>query len=231
MKRKALFCAGILLISVFLISACSQNAASTKSATDAVQNEISEYHSGLAVACIDPEEKTWGVVDANGSVYVKFAKKSTSTVEYLNNGNIFFTSVSLNLQDAVYDDYKPYMFCKNSGKMVAMPEPARDYATKIDYSDGLMIIYSDVWRDAGTRYFDGDGNLVLDLDNSNENYAEVTWASGFEDDEAVVFFKGKDHNNYMVCIDKSGNWLTEPEQKKGGRRFGDYDLVYDNPFK
>jgi|GEM_PF-2413185 len=229
--KKLLICAIILILTVlFIFSGCSsENVPDTRVDTSA-DIESYDYHFGLTVVCVDKSANIWGVVDTNETVLVKFIRKD-GKVRFLNNGNIFFTSVSINLQDPTFDDFCSCMFCKNTGKLVKMPEPAFNYASTIDYSDDLMIIYSNNRKNSGTKYFDPDGNCVLDLDNSNENYLTVTWASGFEDNEAVVYFKGTDKNIYRVTIDKTGKWLNEPEAKKNIRRFGDYNLEYDNPFK
>ncbi|MBQ7671072.1 MAG: hypothetical protein IJS45_10200 [Clostridia bacterium] len=229
--KKVLISVSILIFTVLTaLSGCThENTPEPGKDTSAV-NKPYEFHSGLAAVCVNESESIWEIIDTNETVLVKFIK-DTGKVRFLNNGNIFLSSVSLNLQNPSFDDFGTYMYCINTGELVEMPQPAYNYVSMIDYSDGLMIIYSNYLKGSGIKYFDSDGNCVLDLDNSNENYKEVTWASGFEDNEAVVYFTGTDNNTYRVTIDKEGNWLAEPDQKKSGRRFGDYNLEHDNPFK
>lgn len=229
--KKGLICViAALLFGALLLAGCESGDAPVYGKERPAESETYEYHEGLTVAPVEKSDNIWGIVSEDGAPLAKFVKKSATRVRYLNNGNVFLTSVSVKLEDPVFDDFRCYMYCKGSGSLVPMPEPAYEYYAKLDYSDGLMIIYSNLWRDSGTRYFDEDGKVVLDLDSSNPEYAEVTWASGFEDGEAMVFFKGTDRNFYRVTIDKTGKWLTEPEARTGSRRFGDYDLTYDNPF-
>lgn len=230
MKRFLIFVSIMILTVLTVLPGCTHVNNPEPVNDTSSDNKPYEYHSGLAAVCVDEPENIWEIVDTNETVLVKFIK-NTGKVRFLNNGNIFLSSVSINLQNPSFDDFGTYMYCINTGKLVKMPEPAYNYVSMIDYSDGLMIIYSNYLKESGIKYFDFDGNCVLDLDNSNENYKEVTWASGFEDNEAVVYFIGTDNNTYRVTIDKAGNWLAEPEPKKNNRRFGDYNLEHDNPFK
>ena len=189
-----------------------------------------DYHNGLAAVSIDSSRHISGILDEDGNTLAKFVDKSTGKTKFLNNGNIFFTEICLDVQDPSSAKTHSYMFCKSSCEFVLMPTPAYNYVNKINYSDGLMIVYSNGRGEIGTKYFDGDGNCVIDLDNSNKNYLEVTWASGFDHSEAVVFFTGTDRNNYRVFIDKDGKWIKDPVKITDTRRFGDYDLAYNNPF-
>lgn len=230
--KKCLISVAVLLILTVLpvLSSCSHEATPEPVKDTSADSKSYDYHSGLAAVCVDEIQRLWCVVDTEETTLAEFINKSGKP-KYLNNGNIFFASASVKLQDPVFEDFSSYMFCKNTGELVKMPTPAYNYASLIDYSDGLMIIYSNSLKDSGTKYFDSDGNCVLDLDNSNENYIDVTWASGFEDNEAAVYFRGKDNNMYRVTIDKTGKWLSEPEPKNSIRRFGEYNLEFDNPFK
>lgn len=108
---------------------------------------------------------------------------------------------------------KNYLFCKNTGKFVAMPWA--EEISVLDYSDSLLLVHSEIslpCYTSGYRYFDFDGNCVLDLNTSNEYYKEIMYASDFENGEAVVVFVGLDRNWYEVIIDKTVKWITEPEK-------------------
>ena len=226
--KRTLFVILLFIFVLALLSGCSSAGAPGKDTSDG--EPAYDYHNGLAVIKIDSSRRISGILDEDGNTLAKFVDKSTGKVKYLNNGNIFFTDIGLDIQDPAHAKTQSYMFCKSSGEFVEMPTPAYNYASKINYSDGLMIVYSNGRGEVGTKYFDGDGNCVIDLDNSNKNYLDVTWASGFDHSEAVVFFTGTDKNYYRVFIDKTGKWIKDPVKITETRRFGDYDLAYDNPF-
>ncbi len=226
--KRTLFVILLFIFVLAVLSGCSSAGTPDIDTSDGAP--AYDYHNGLAVIKLDSSRHISGILDEDGNTLAKFVDKSTGKIKYLNNGNIFFTAVSLDLDEPSFANTHSYMFCKSSGEFVPMPAPAYNYASKINYSDGLMIVYSNGRGEVGTKYFDGDGNCVLDLDNSNKNYLDVTWASGFDHGEAVVFFTGADKNNYRVFIDKTGKWLGDPVKKTTSRRYGDYDLAYDNPF-
>lgn len=104
------------------------------------------------------------------------------------------------------------MFCAESGKLVEMPVPYVNEPIG-QYYDGLLLVYSEFGNNGmeESKYFDSEGNCVIDLDNSNNYYQKILWSSGFHDGTATVRFIGLDGNPYCVTIDKTGNWLDEPE--------------------
>lgn len=78
-----------------------------------------------------------------------------------------------------------------------------------DCSQGLFaygIDYGGYSSDYG--YANVDGDRIIDLSDY-----DVTTLSDFNEDLAVVFFKGKDEKSYCTYIDKSGEFVLEPQNE------------------
>lgn len=179
--------------------------------TDTIKRAC-DFYNGLAIVLY--EEEVWnngmrGIINTQGEVVAKYENHAATKYNHLNNGNIVFSS-DIDIEGKSYSGGNAYMFVKATGDFVEVPVPAWQSIETIDYSDGLLLIYSNYYVDPGAKYFDEEGNCVLDLDNSSEYYKEVMFASDFVDGEATVNFVGMDRDWYTVKIDKSGAWKTEP---------------------
>ncbi len=172
------------------------------------------FHNGLAIFMYEEDIMGNGqcaIIDTHGEILARFEKNATTKYNCLKNGNIIFSN-DIEIQGGSYSGKNAYMFVKIRGDFVEVPVPAWQSIETIDYSDGLLLIYSNYYIDPGAKYFDEEGKCVLDLDNSSEYYKEVVFASDFVNGEATVNFVGMDGNWYMVQIDKSGVWKTDPER-------------------
>lgn len=188
--------------------------------------EISNYDfspEGFSVVIFNPSkrvdtahgveyEREFGAIyNSKGEIVNRFELVGISSWRHLNNGNIFFEDIDP-YGTLSHSSSNAYMFCIKTGKLVEMPIPAWQSSSTIEYSDDLMLIYSNYYKNPGAKYYDHDGNCCIDLDNSNEYYKEVMYADDFIDGQANVTFVGLDGNWYKVKIDKKGEWITEPEQ-------------------
>lgn len=188
--------------------------------------EISNYDfspEGFSVVIFNPSkrvdtaygveyEREFGAIyNLKGEIVNKFELVGISSWRYLNNGNIFFENIDP-YGTLSHSSSNAYMFCIKTGELVEMPIPAGQSSSTIEYSDDLMLIYSNYYKNPGAKYYDHDGNCCIDLDNSNEYYKEVMYADNFINGQANVNFIGLDGNWYKVKIDKKGEWITEPKQ-------------------
>lgn len=146
------------------------------------------------------------IIDTMGNVLVEYEECAVTKACELNNGNIYFADIKVNGSMST----GTYMYCKNTNKFVSMPHPAWQSIYRVDYSDGLMLVHTTGGYDPGTRYFDADGNCVIDVDNSNEYYKGIMYAEDFVNGQANVTFVGMDGEWYIVKIDKTGKWVNEP---------------------
>ncbi len=167
------------------------------------------FDNGLAIVAYENDpfgNGRNGIIDTNGNVVGEFRKTAISKINHLSNGNILLDAID------IYDNEEggTYMFCKNSGHFAPLPIPAWQSANSVDFSDGLLLIYSN-HREEVVAYFDENGNCVIDLENDDKYYGSIRYAERFENGQATVTFGGKDQNLYTVVIDKTGNWITEPE--------------------
>ncbi len=163
-----------------------------------------DFQNGFAVAEFGDQWQgtLCKIYNPYGEVVAQFFRTGLTIMEHLNNGNIYLKGVSVDDAFAA-EENKAYMFCAESKKMVGMPYTT-DY---IDYSDGLMLVCSD-YMEKTIKYFDSDGNCVLDLVTNSEYSVYI--ATDFVNGKANIAFVGKDGKNYTVDIDKTGKWLTEP---------------------
>ncbi len=169
----------------------------------------SNFYNGLAIVYFSESLRYFGVIiNTKGESISFFEYYAVSKWNYLNNGNIYFTDVAV---EGKYD-YDACMFCKETGEFVVMPYPGRSSIGSIDYSDGLLLVYSKSGDYSITGYFDSQGNCVIDLNNSNQYYKWVKYAERFRKGEATVTFVGLDEEWYKVKINKKGEWISEPEQ-------------------
>lgn len=171
------------------------------------------FNEGLAIIVFDEDIFSNGhraIINTKGDILAKYEHNAITKYNHLNNGNIVFSS-DIVISDYNFSGQNAYLFIKSSGKFVEIPVPAWQTIETIDYSDGLLFVYSNGYVNPGAKYFDENGNCVIDLDNSNEYYkGSVLYASDFQNGEATVHFKGLDDNYYTVQIDKTGAWKTEP---------------------
>ena len=147
----------------------------------------------------------YGIYNSKGEIVGIFEGTGRTLVSHLNNGNVFLFSIRL------YggDDASCYMFCASNNQFVQMPEPCGKTIYSLEYSDGLMLLYSND-RDSRAKYYDENGNCCIDLENSNPYYREVKYADDFVDGQANVNFIGQDGEWYTVKINKKGEWINEP---------------------
>lgn len=184
-----------------------------------LSNEITLLHNfqnGLAVAEFD---NRWNgtlckIYNTSGEVVGQFFREAITSISHLNNGNIYLEGISVS-EDSDVAGNNAYMFCAESKKMVDMPVPTYPMDSP-DYSDGLMLVYSNFMVET-IKYFDSDGNCVIDLVKDNDY--SVVYATDFSDGIASITFVGKDSEHYIVDIDKTGKWLTEPVVTYDGRTF------------
>lgn len=171
------------------------------------------FNEGLAIIVFDEDVFGNGlraIINTNGDILAKYEHNAITKYNHLNNGNIVFSS-DIVVYDYDFSGQNAYLFIKSSSEFVEIPTPAWQTIETIDYSDGLLLVYSNGYVNPGAKYFDENGNCVIDLDNSNEYYqGAVLYASDFQNGEATVHFKGLDSNYYTVQIDHTGAWKTEP---------------------
>ena len=83
-----------------------------------------------------------------------------------------------------------------------------------DFTNGYMLYYDcsyyvpDSTQYMDVFYIDEDGNTALYL--SNFEY-QIFEARPIENGVAEIVFRGRDGNRYLLSMDLSGKWLTEPE--------------------
>lgn len=173
-----------------------------------------DFRNGFAIAEFDDhwDGTLCKIYNIHGEVVGHFFKNARTTINYLNNGNIYLNEA---LTEETTKASAAYMFCAKSNKIVEMPIPYFGMWTP-DYSDGLMLVFS-YYMDGAIKYFDSDGNCVLDLEESCEY--SVVYATDFVDGKASITFLGKDGEHYIVDIDKTGRWLSEPVVTYEGKTF------------
>lgn len=174
---------------------------------------VEEFHNGLAIFYYEVDimgNGHCGIINTRGEIVAEYEAHAITKRKFLNNGNIYFVDVTP--QGTHRSSSNAYMFCKDTNKFVEMPIPAWNSLDNIDYSDDLILVYSNYYINPGVKYFDSEGNCVIDLDNSNEYYKSIIYAERFHDGEANITFKGMDDNWYIVKINKSGEWINEPEK-------------------
>lgn len=174
---------------------------------------VEDFHNGLAIFYYEVDimgNGYCGIINTEGEILADYQAHAITKRRFLNNGNIFFVDVTP--QGTERTGSNAYMFCKATGKFVEMPIPDSNSIEFIDYSDGLILVYSNYYKNPGAKYFDSEGNCVLSLDNSNEYYKSIIYAERFYNGEANITFKGMDDNWYIVRINKSGEWLNEPQK-------------------
>lgn len=159
---------------------------------------------------VEYEDEFGGIYNSKGELVNRFEIEGSSW-NYLNNGNIFFSDIDP-YGTLSHTSSNAYMFCAETSELIEMPIPAWQGASSLEYSDGLMLIYSRYYRNPGAKYYDEKGKCIIDLDNSNEYYKQVMYATDFTDGQASVNFIGMDDNWYNVKIDKTGKWINEPIQ-------------------
>lgn len=172
------------------------------------------FQNGFAIAEFDDhwDGTLCKIYNTSGEVVGHFFKNARTTINHLNNGNIYLKEAST---EETTRASAAYMFCAESNKLVEMPIPYFGWWTP-DYSDGLMLVYGNYMEET-IKYFDSDGNCVLDLVTSSEY--SVIYATDFVDGKASITFVGNDGEHYMVDIDKTGKWLSEPVVTYDGKTF------------
>lgn len=175
-----------------------------------------DFQNGFAVAEFGDQWQgiLCKIYNTSGEVVGQFFREAITSISHLNNGNIYLEGVSVS-EDSSVAGNNAYMFCAESKKMVEMPVPTYPMNSP-DYSDGLMLVYSNFMVET-IKYFDSDGNCVIDLVEDNDY--SVVYATDFIDGKASITFVGKDSEHYIVDIDKTGKWLTEPVVTYDGRTF------------
>lgn len=182
-----------------------------------LSNEITYAHNfekGFAIVEFDDhwDGTLCKIYNTSGNAVAHFFKNGRTTINYLNNGNIYLCEAST---EETTRASAAYMFCAESNKLVEMPLPYSSWWSP-DYSDGLMLVFS-YYMDGAIKYFDSDGNCVLDLEENCEY--SVVHATDFVDGKATITFVGKDRERYKVDIDKTGRWLSEPIVTYEGKTF------------
>lgn len=157
---------------------------------------------GFSVVTLEQRGQDYlGIYNTKGVLVKQIELAGALSWHFLNNGNIFFKESNI-----------AYMFCISTSNLVEMPMPAWQSSSTIHYSDGLMLIFSNFYTNPGAKYYDRNGNCCIDLDNSNQNYAEVMYAEDFKNGQASVTFVGLDGKWYKVKINKNGEWINKPEE-------------------
>ncbi|MBQ9354757.1 MAG: WG repeat-containing protein [Clostridia bacterium] len=168
-----------------------------------------DFHNGFAVVAyeIDPfGNGPCAIIDTKGIVVTEFITHPSSEVHYLENGNMFFYSINMK-NDTDSSSAKEYMFCCGSKTFKGMPYIHR--GVTLSCSENLIMIPDPNY---GIKYFDTEGNCVIDLESSNQYYKSVRYAEPFIGGQAEITFIGMDDNWYTVKIDKNGEWKNEPKR-------------------
>lgn len=186
---------------------------------------LRDFQYGTAVVTLKAEHSYYGniiVINKNGEELARIDETCGSDVryKYLNNGNIVF---GYPLGSGIAQDWYMYIASTsemkqlnaNDGNVILADECA-------DYSEGLLYsgdeFTSMAANGSSVHFVDENGNLALYLGRSvkgketNENYKAVLSASDFEDGKSNIIFLGQNNKRYVVTIDKTGNWLTEPKE-------------------
>ena len=82
------------------------------------------------------------------------------------------------------------------------------------YSDGLFFAHGDGFQ---TGFFDIEGNLIIDLSSTDMTgipYCEELGINApyFENGEATILFKNNGDTVYRATIDKTGEYIGEPQK-------------------
>mgnify|MGYP003292545096 CR=1 FL=1 len=176
---------------------------------------VEDFENGLATIIYELDffgNGQCGIINLEGEVVGKYEMHPSSKRKFLSNGNIYYSTIEPH--DFSYNSYEfagdSYMFCKETSEFVKMPVPAKNTIESIDFSNELLMVFSEFGDEWGAKYFDSKGNCVIDFNKSTNFYNGVVYAGDFVDGEAKIVFVGNDRNKYSVVIDKEENWLTEP---------------------
>jgi len=141
--------------------------------------------------------------DLGDGYYIFSEVKNTSTSSYklyiLNpNGEHFELEDFVVLSASGY--HKPYYF-----DMANM----EDNVSVGKISEDLFYFLYKFGADSFACYYDTEGELVINLSNSETNF-EVTQLGNFVDGKANIKFRGADYKSYTATIDTTGDFIGEP---------------------
>ncbi len=181
-----------------------------------------DFESGYAIVSYEYDgfgmgNGVHGVIDTKGEIKLKFDNHATSKCYQSSNGNIVF--IGINMMDDLHSEPKNYIFCKNSGKVIEIPDgPVEN--DSMYYSDGWLRTYRTEWFTNENNesdykhvvtFYNENGEVVLVVDSNSSPYYKALWfVDDFIDGKAIVTFVGQDSELYKVEIDKKGIWVGEP---------------------